>query len=326
MIFLVSAVILLLVGGLVGYLYAVESMPTKTTTMVSTTTLMRSNESISRQTETTTSTYTVTSTITSQQIITSTVTSTGAGGGTIPVTSIEIANISIRGINAIAVNANASRVYVSGTSFMAVFDASSHSLLANISFPAKNLDAGLAIDYSTGLVYATTQSQVVEVNGSSNSIAGSLPFSFDTIAFDSSTHTLWGTQIRALNPAMHSNGSLVGVDARTGSIIANISVGFAPTGIAVDPRTGHVYSAGCSGSFVCGSEAVVVDGKTKTVLATISLPSAYYSTMTLNPTTNILYVGREATGSPERHERASGLPGGSPDMRPVHRHGSNSIF
>jgi hypothetical protein len=224
-------------------------------------------------------------------------TSTMLGGQPIPAARVQTANIAVRGADAVAVNANAGRVYVLATSSLVVVDASSHSIIANVSLPAKNLggivNAGLTIDYITGIVYASVEGQVVEVNGSTNSVVGQLRLSLGTLAVDSATHTLWGTQIRALSPAMHSNGSLIGVDVLTGSVLANVTVGFAPAGIAVDSHTDFVYAAGCSGSFVCGSEAVVVNGKSGTVVATVRLPSAYYSTMTLNPTTDVLYVSGE---------------------------------
>jgi YVTN family beta-propeller protein len=219
------------------------------------------------------------------------------GGQPIPFASVETADIPVRGANAIAINANASRLYVLGASSLVVVDTSSHSVFANVSLPGTNLggiiNAGLAIDYNTGMVYASVEGKVVEVNGSTNSVTGQLPFSLGTLAFDSATHTLWGTQIWELSPAMHSNGSLVAVDVRTGSVIANVSVGFAPYDIAVDPHNGMVYSAGCSGSFVCGAEAAVVNGTSGTLVNTVGLPSAYYTTMTLSPTSDVLYVSGE---------------------------------
>jgi YVTN family beta-propeller protein len=251
-------------------------------------------------TKSTTMTTTTTSTVTS--VITSTI----LGGGPIPGASLETADIRINGAIAIAVNANASRLYVLSQSSgsLVVLDASSFSVLANVSLPGNPglggyggtaiVNAGLAIDYSTGMVYASVQRvgatalrNVVELNGSTNSLVGVLPFSLENLAFDSRSHVLWGTQMREFGPP----GNLIGVDVRTDSLVANLSVGFTPDGIAVDPNNHLVYSAGCFAAFCSVSEAAIVNGTDGTLVKTVTnLPSEYPSTLTLNPATDILYV------------------------------------
>ncbi len=267
----VTALLTVLVVSSFGAGYLAGSGISRTETLTSTSTLMEL------------------STVTVGKTVTSTTTSTVLIGQPIPVASVEIANITVAGGNAVAVNSNSSRVYVLGSSSLTVVDASSHSVLASVSLPGKNqggiVNAGLAIDSSTGMVYASLEGEVVMVNGSTNSVAGTLPFSLGTLAFDSATGMLWGTQ--------PFESRVVEVDPGTGSVVANVSVGFAPYGIAVDSHNDMVYSAGCSGDFVCGSEAALVNGTSGTLVTTVSLSSLYYSTMTLNPETDVLYVSGE---------------------------------
>jgi hypothetical protein len=227
-------------------------------------------------------------------VLASTVNATWVPGQPIPVSDVETADVPVGGRLAIAVNADASRVYLLGTSSLTVVEASSHSVIANITFPSNNtggiVNAGLAVDYSTGMVYASVQGRVVEVNGHTNTVVGEIPLSLGTLAFDSATHVLWGTVMQHQSPLEAQTGGLVGVDVRTGSIVANVSIGFAPFGIALDPSTHMVYADGCTGSFVCGSEAAIVNGTSGTLVTTVSLQSGYYPTMTMNPRTNVVYI------------------------------------
>ena len=156
-----------------------------------------------------------------------------------------------------------------------------------MSSPANNtggsINAGLALDPSTGTVYASVQGEVVEVNGSTNTIVRELPLSFGTLAFESTTHMLWGTQ--------PDHSALAEVDPRTGSVVANVSIGFSPYDIAVDPSAGLVYSDGCrEEGLACDSWASVVNGTSGTLVAKVELGSGAYPTMALDPATHVLYV------------------------------------
>ena len=182
-----------------------------------------------------------------------------------------------------------------GTSSLTVVDATSHSVVANVTLPVNNtgglVNAGLAIDDSARTVYASVQGEVVEVNGSTNSIEGELHLPLRTLAFDSDTNELWGTTIQDLGGFGQQNGSLVGVDARTGAVVANVSIGFSPYDIAVDAGTGMVYADGCDTiGLVCNSRAAIVDGTRGTLVAMVNLNSGDYPTMTLDPATHVLYV------------------------------------
>lgn len=261
-----------------GYFAGSSGRQTEVTTTTSTSTIVSAS--------TVTSQKTVTSSTTVEKTVTSVLTSTVFGGRPINGTDVEIANTTDVGGLAIAVNAAAGVVYVLGTSSLAVVNATTHSVIANVALPGNNtggiIHAGLAVDLGTGTVYASVQGEVVEVNGSTNTVVGEIPLNLGTLAFDYATHMLWGTDIQA--------GSLVGVDVKTGSIVANASLGFSPEDVALNPWTDMVYADGCSNSFVCGSEVAIVNGTSGTIATTVDLRWGSYPMMTMNPSTNVLYV------------------------------------
>jgi len=207
---------------------------------------------------------------------------------------VAVDNFSIPQGGAIAFNPGNNRFYILGTSTVTVVDAISHLVLATVPLPADNnggsINAGLAIDASTGTVYASYQGGVAELNVSTNTLVGELPYNFGTLAVDSTTNDLWGTTSQGGGPDSGLSGHLVKVDLTTGSMVASVPVGFEPFDIAVDSATGMVFADGCAGSFVCGSQAAVVNGVRDAVVATADLGSDDYPTMVLNTTTHVLYV------------------------------------
>ena len=129
------------------------------------------------------------------------------------------------------------------------------------------------------------------MSGATNTLVGEIPLSLGTLAFDPATHELWGTIFPGQAPFGPQHGSLVGVDPGTGSVVANVSVGFDPYDIAVDPSTGMVYADGCDqeGS-VCNSQLSIANGASGTLVTTVDLGSGDYPTMTFNPMTHVVYV------------------------------------
>jgi hypothetical protein len=200
---------------------------------------------------------------------------------------VETGNISAPD-GAFVFNPTTGRIYVLGTSSLTVVDTSSHSVIANVPFPRNNtggsINAGLTIDTSTGMVFATVQGEVLEVDGSTNTLVRELPLSLGTLAFDPATRMLWGTQ------PFHSR--VVEVNVGTGSVVANISVAFQPFEITLDPKTGFVYADGCDViGLVCSPGEAIVDGKSGAIVATLQLGSP--PSMALDPTTHIVYVSGE---------------------------------
>ncbi|MDG6914427.1 MAG: helix-turn-helix domain-containing protein [Nitrososphaerota archaeon] len=226
-----------------------------------------------------TTTYSTTSTTTSTILL---------GRQPIPATGVEVANVSVDGGQAIAVNPGAGWIYVLDTSYLTVINASSHTVAAKVELPTNNtggvVHGGLAVDDATGMVYAALPGEVAVINGSTNTVVEAIPFNLDDLAIDSLTGTLWGTQAKGL----------VGVSMTTNSVVANVSLGFEPDNIALNSESNMVYATGCINSFVCGSEAALVNGTSGTLVNTVDLYSAYFTAMTVDPATDIVYVSGEA--------------------------------
>ncbi len=227
-------------------------------------------------------------TTTFTEVLTSTVDATWSPGQPIPVSGVETANVTIGGApRTIAVDPNDSRIYVADyfSDNLTVIDASSHSVIATIAMPAAN-DNGIAVDYSTGMVYVLVSGGVAEINGSTNEVVGELPLNFGpgSMAYDPATHVIYGS------PETGS-GRLLGADVRTGSIVANVSLGYWANGVVVDPKTDMVYAVGCDAEgLACNSMASIVSGKSETLVTTVHLASGGYPRVTMDPTTNVVYV------------------------------------
>jgi hypothetical protein len=274
-------VVALIAGAAAGYLagYSNERTITSVSTFV------------------TTSTSTITSVSTEVQSATTTInTATTIIGGTpIPITSVGTGNVSIGGTPlTIAVNPNASRIYVAGMSnVLTVVDAVSHAIVARVTLPASS-NSGIAIDYKTGTVYVLIEGGIAVVNGTTNTVVKEFPanFGYRSIAFDSSTDTLYGSPetISFTNQV----GYLVGIDARTGAVTANVSIGYWASDILVNPQLNLIYGVGCAQSFVCDSIMSVVNGTSAKLMNETTLGSAYYETATIDAKTGTVYVSGEA--------------------------------
>jgi len=276
-------VIVVLVAMGLGVGYLAGNSVRQTETITSTSTLVRAS--------TVTSQLTVTSNTTVEKTVTSVVTSNVLEGQPIPVASVETGNISIgESPGEIAVNPNDSRIYVEDGSSLLVINASSHSLMTTVALPGSS--DGIAIDYGTNTVYVSTQSEVAEINGTSNKVVGGLPFVLAFLAFDERTDVLYGSLTLGVGPPpAAARGYVLAIDARTGSEVANVTLGFDVLGIALDPYTDMVYAVGCAQQgLACDSQLAIVNGTSRTLVTTVPTSSAYYSTMTMNARTNVVYV------------------------------------
>jgi hypothetical protein len=217
-----------------------------------------------------------------------------SGRQPIPVATVETGNFSLPGGIRYALDSSTNRMFILGTSSLTVVDASSHSVIAKVPFPANNtgglVNAGLAVDTSANMVYASVQGEVVEVDGSTNTLVGVIPLGLRTLAFDPATRVLWGTMFRDPGGIGSLSGSLVGVDVRTNSVVENVSIGFEPFDVAVDRHMHMVYADGCTYGKVCGSKVAVVNGTSGTLVAKVELGSGVYPTMAFDSATRVLYV------------------------------------
>jgi hypothetical protein len=278
-----AAISILVVAGLgVGYLATSTSRNPETSFSMSNFTYQTLVSS-----ETINSTVRNNTSVTQYYILTSTLTKTWAPGQPIPVASIETANITIGGYRGIALDQRSGRIYVAGGSHLLVIDTISHSQVANITLPGAAL-GGIAIDDRAKAVFVSVHGEVAEIDASTNSIVGGFPFDVTgPLAYNPSTHVIYGYS------ATHGR-FLVGADVRTGTIVANISVG--PTGwygndVLVNPNTGMVYAVGChQEGQVCGGPVTVVNGTSETLAKTVDLNPGTYPTLVLNPVTNVVYL------------------------------------
>jgi len=73
------------------------------------------------------------------------------------------------------------------------------------------------------------------------------------------------------------------ISGRTNTVVADVSVGFGGTGIAVDPKTNTIYFTNR------GADMAVISGRTNTVTATIPVGGGLFG-VAANPKTNTAYV------------------------------------
>jgi len=219
-------------------------------------------------------------------------------GTPIPIASVVTGNISIGGLPyayTIAVNQNASRIYVAGGSnVLTVVDSASHAVVARVILPAAS-GRGISIDYKTSTVYVQVESGIAVINGTSDQVVGELPinFSFGSIAFDSSTDTIYGST-GGYNGSTNT-GSLIGVDPHTGMVTANVSIGYWATEILVNPQLKLIYGVGCNQQgLVCDSTVSVVNATDAKLMNETTLGSAYYATATIDKKTGFVYVSGES--------------------------------
>ncbi len=191
---------------------------------------------------------------------------------------------------------------------MTVIDAVNYSVVAKISLPATP-DYGMAVDLKENTIFVPlsgctnvpnasnscnapgaglTKGTIAEVDGSTNTIARVLPFDVRTVAMNPTRDMLY-----ALGGA---GGTFLAIDARTGSLVSNLSLGMGGGGsMAVNPNTNMVYIAGCIGSFVCGGWLLAINGTSAQVKDNLTLGFGSYSRVTVNPTNGVVYVAGDAS-------------------------------
>jgi len=277
----VAVIVALIVGAGVGYLGAVGNSSTKEETVTVATT------------QTSFSTLTSASTTLTQTSLQTSVVTTTIGESPISVASVETAAVPIAGSpRTIALNPNASRVYVADwfSNHLTVINAQTHSVMTTVLLPADS-NNGIAIDYKTGMVYALVSGGVVEVNGTTNAVVRELSMNLGAgaLALDPGLQTVYGT-VGGPTAKQSTTGRLLGLDVTTGAVVANISLGYWANSLVADPHTHMIYAAGCAGSFVCGSEMSIVNGTSKSLVATVRLGNVGYPRITMDFGRNVVFV------------------------------------
>ena len=202
-----------------------------------------------------------------------------------PYSSEKVAGIPLGGDAALA-DPGAAKVYVAaaGSPTIEVVDSSTNTLAGAIHLP-ENSTGSIAV--GDGMVFAPMYGPshyILTFNDTTDSGGRLIPAHVQYVAFDSVTGVLYGSY----------NDSVVGINPETNAILWNSSVGYAVSDLAVSTVKGMVYALGCRNSFVCGAEISFLNATSGNVVSQEETGSAYYPTMTVDPTTGIVYVSGEA--------------------------------
>ena len=211
------------------------------------------------------------------------------------ISSVALASVALSGYpGEIAVDANTSRIYVADlfANRLTVVDASSYSVVDTIALPG-TAQFGMAIDQERDVIYvpvygctnmagannsctggSTGKGGIVEINGRDDAVVAEFPVDAEHLGVDPGAGVLYGlTGYPFLGTNYNASGSLLAIDAKTGSVLANTSLGADPLGLTVDAKTGTVYVEACKQiPLPClGAEVVAVDGTSHTVQWTTPL-------------------------------------------------------
>jgi YVTN family beta-propeller protein len=165
----------------------------------------------------------------------------------------------------VAVNPGTDRLYVSSgdvSGFVSVFNTVTDGQVAQI--PVGDGPQGVAVDVVTNRIYAVNvRDQTVSViDGNSHSVIDTIPgldFRPRLLGINPVTNMIY-----VGNEGNGSGTTLAVINGATDKIVQNITVGTGPSGVAVNPITGRIYTANGTSNTVS-----VVDGSTNTVIATI---------------------------------------------------------
>jgi hypothetical protein len=249
-----------------------------------------------------------------------------------PIQAADVLAANITGAGSGVFDVNASRVYVESGQFVpegsmnysvGVIDTSSNTVVANVSLPPITYNpkmgfscSNLIVDDSTDMAYViytgggvmvngtTPLEEIIAVNGSTDTVEYAVPLSLGNLApdfscaesLDSTTDVLWATATYQEPGPAHPEplvGNLLGIDALTGSVVKNISLGFAAGYAAVDPYTGMVYVDGCIEYYpgVCDSQQLaIINGASGSLVTTVDLDNPFYPYMAMDLSTDIIYV------------------------------------
>jgi DNA-binding beta-propeller fold protein YncE len=236
-----------------------------------------------------------------------------SGKGVPSLSEVAVANVTIGGYpDVIAVNQNTGRIYVTDyiVNKVTVIDASSHEVIGSITLPGTPKH-GIAIDTTNDILYVpvlgctnepnVTNScgstpgayggEIVKIDGKTNSITGEFPINVDLLAFDSSAGTLIGVYASFANHS--ASGFLLGIDANSGSVLANTSLGAYPISIAVNPKANMAYVLACKQVpiYCPGAELLLVNGANYALKSAVPLNyNSLNSNVVADPTTGSAYA------------------------------------
>ena len=254
----------------------------------------------------------------SEQTTTSSIGSTTATstGGAPPISGAALANVTLSGYpNEIALDANTSRIYVADGSAnkLTVLDASTHALIDTITLPGTS-EFGMAVDAQNDIIYvpvsgctneinvtdscippgaASKGADIVEIEGSTNSIVGEIPINVERLAVDPSSGTLYGVGGEELGLSGSDMGYILAIRESTGSVIANTSLNGYPLSLAIDTKTHMLYVSACQQlTLACGgAEVLIINGASLAVQSSVPLSvDALNFPVVVDPETDMVYT------------------------------------
>jgi len=219
--------------------------------------------------------------------------------------TIEIANVTVSQYHVftapqhIAVDANSSTIYLaSTTSNLTVIDASTYAVIGRIALPGIPGN-DIAVDTRTNVVYVPVLTcingtggisnceggrqvrEVAEIDGINNTVIGELPIAFSGVTIDSSSGVLYASH----------NGYLLGYNAQSGPLVANVSVGAQVESVAVNARTDMIYVETCNDSPFCDDGKIIgVNGSSDKIQFSIPIAYTQVGNLVVDPTTDTVYA------------------------------------
>jgi YVTN family beta-propeller protein len=152
----------------------------------------------------------------------------------------------------------------------------------------------IAINPSTNMIYASNMdgsgndgNTISVIDGTTNQIVTDIPvpgLDPSTIAINPSTNVIYA-----------ADGNTISViDGTTNQIVADIPVpGLDPSTISINPSTNVIYAANelyVTNSSDWNNTISVIDGTTNQIVADIPVPGLDPSTISINPSTNVIYA------------------------------------
>jgi YVTN family beta-propeller protein len=154
-------------------------------------------------------------------------------------------------------------------------------VIATIQLPPDSGPWAVAVNSVTNRVYVSNPGAdtVSVIDGATNSVIATIG-----VGEGASGLSVNPTTNRVF-VANYDDGSVSVIDGATNDVITSVPMEGEPDGVAVNPDTNLVYVD--SFNYVW-----VIDGASNTVVASIPIYSIYPGTVTVNPVTNCIYVGR----------------------------------
>ena len=206
-------------------------------------------------------------------------------------TNTVIASIAVRSFpEKIAYDPSNGYIYVvnSGSNNISVINGANNKIIANLSLGltwgsggdwGSSGPLGIAYDPSNNYLYLanTIGNSLILINGTTNTVVSNIKVGIfpGGVAFDPINDYLYVTDFNYSDwpggDVNTSSNTVFVINGATNKIIANISVGLDPIGVAVDTSNGYVYVTN-SGS----NNVSVINGATNTVIANIAVGSMPY--------------------------------------------------